>query len=226
MKVRHPHIARCLAITKPAPSKIVIVSDYYERGTLLDLILTHKRLKEFPLSVTLFRQLIEAINYLHTRGIAHRDVKLENILIDGNGDIKLIDFGFARHIERRERSRSFCGTQPYTSPQISKFRPYEPFAADYYACGVILYTMVVGKWPNMATSTVNIFPPDIPSRACRKLITSLLDDDETSRAGYDECVNSEWMGGNPLWMFANHAYFYEKVSSIDSDSTNFEMLEV
>ncbi|EFP13207.1 hypothetical protein CRE_08459 [Caenorhabditis remanei] len=83
MKVRHPHIARCLAITRPAPTKIVIISDYYERGTLLDLILEQKRLKENPLAVTLFRQIIEAINYLHTRGITHRDVKLENTKIVG-----------------------------------------------------------------------------------------------------------------------------------------------
>ncbi|UMM11508.1 hypothetical protein L5515_000759 [Caenorhabditis briggsae] len=226
MKVRHPHIARCLAITRPAPTKIVIISDYYERSTLLDLILTHKRLKENPLSVTLFRQLIEAINYLHKRGIAHRDVKLENIMIDGNGDIKLIDFGFARHIERRERSRSFCGTQPYTCPQITRFRPYEPFTADYYACGIVLFTMVVGKWPNLAMSSMNIFPDKLPSRSCRRLITSLLDENESCRAGYDECVNSEWMGGHPVWMFANHAYFYEEVSNRDEDPSNFEMSEI
>lgn len=227
IKVRHPHIARCLAITRPAPTKIVIISDYYERGTLLDLLIAEKRLKENPLAVTLFRQLIEAINYLHDRGIAHRDIKLENIMIDGNGDIKLIDFGFARHIERRERSRSFCGTQPYTSPQVKRFRPYEPFAADYYACGIVLFTMVVGKWPNMAISSMNIFPDKLPSRSCRKLITSLLDENEFSRAGYDECVNSEWMGGHPVWMFANHAYFYEEVSTraSDPDPFNFEMSE-
>ncbi|CAI2351657.1 unnamed protein product [Caenorhabditis sp. 36 PRJEB53466] len=242
MKVRHPHIARCLAITRPIASKIVIVSDFYDRGTLLDLILAQKRLKEHPLAVTLFRQLIEAINYLHKRGIAHRDIKLENVLIDGNGDVKLIDFGFARHIERRERSRSFCGTQPYTCPQITKFRSYEAFSADYYACGVVLYTMVVGKWPSKTPSDT-LFPEFVPSRPCRKLITSLLDEDECSRGGYDECVNSEWMGSHPAWVFANHAYFYEKVSSevypiasvsvlilqtalADQDPSNYEMSEI
>uniref|UniRef100_A0A8R1HXS6 Protein kinase domain-containing protein n=2 Tax=Caenorhabditis japonica TaxID=281687 RepID=A0A8R1HXS6_CAEJA len=226
MKVRHPHIARCLAITRPIASKIVIISDFYERGTLLDLVLREERIKEHPLAATLFRQIIEAVDYLHKRGIAHRDVKLENIMIDGNGDVKLIDFGFARHIERRERSRSFCGTQPYTSPQISKFRPYEAFSADYYACGVVLYTMVVGKWPKIQTST-ELFPEFAPTQACRRLISSLLDEDELNRAGYDECVNSEWMAAQPNWVFANYAYFYEKVPTrtSDQDLANCEMAE-
>ncbi|EFP09087.1 hypothetical protein CRE_15868 [Caenorhabditis remanei] len=120
--------------------------------------------KKNPLAVTLFRQIIEAINYLHTRGITHRDVKLENILIDGNGDVKLIDFGFSRHVERRERSRSFCGTQPYTCPQMKKFRPYVPFCADFYACGVVLFTMVVGKWPSKLEFFSQIF--EIFNQSC------------------------------------------------------------
>ncbi|CAB3408305.1 unnamed protein product [Caenorhabditis bovis] len=211
LKVRHPHLSRCLCIMQPVPSKIAIISDFYERGTLLDLILKEKRLKEHPLAITLFRQLIEGVHYLHERKIAHRDVKLENILVDGNGDIKLTDFGFARHIERRERSRSFCGTKPYISSQISRLRPYDAFAADYFACGVVLYTMVVGKWPYSIHSPVSLFPDDLPTVACRRLIMSLLEENELCRAGYDECVNSEWMGAHPHWVFANHAFFYEQV---------------
>ncbi|KHJ76107.1 hypothetical protein OESDEN_24274, partial [Oesophagostomum dentatum] len=108
-----------------------------------------------------------------------RDIKLENILIDSNGDAKLADFGFARFIARRERSRSFCGTRPYSSPQITLYKPYDSYAADWYALGVVLYTMLVGKWPkdnipNMPRATIS-FPDSIPSPACRRLIASLLE---------------------------------------------------
>ncbi|KAK6058471.1 hypothetical protein COOONC_03961 [Cooperia oncophora] len=60
-------------------------------------------LSEVPQGVRMFRQLMEAVHYLHERNIVHRDIKLENILIDANGDAKLADFGFARFIARRER---------------------------------------------------------------------------------------------------------------------------
>ncbi|KHJ98907.1 hypothetical protein OESDEN_01116 [Oesophagostomum dentatum] len=165
----------------------------------------------------MFRQLMEAVHYLHERNIVHRDIKLENILIDSNGDAKLADFGFARFIARRERSRSFCGTRPYSSPQITLYKPYDSYAADWYALGVVLYTMLVGKWPkdnipNMPRATIS-FPDSIPSPACRRLIASLLEPDEDIRAGYHDCVNSEWMGLQPDWIFADQNFVYQRIHS-------------
>lgn len=115
----------------------------------------------------MFRQLCEALQYLHERGVVHRDIKLENILLDHNGDLKLADFGFARFIHRLARSESFCGTRwgsflsfldgmilfrPYSAPELIKREPYSPYAVDWYAAGVVLYTMLVGKWPHVSLS--------------------------------------------------------------------------
>ncbi|EYC04808.1 hypothetical protein Y032_0086g2002 [Ancylostoma ceylanicum] len=119
IKVRHPHLSRCLAVLAPCSSKIVLISEFYQRGTLLELILREQRVKEAPQGVRMFRQLMEAVHYLHERNIVHRDIKLENILIDANGDAKLADFGFARFIARRERLSHPC-------PPMTVFAPFAP----------------------------------------------------------------------------------------------------
>ncbi|KAL6734250.1 hypothetical protein Aduo_004810 [Ancylostoma duodenale] len=217
IKVRHPHLSRCLAVLAPCSSKIVLISEFYQRGTLLELILREQRVKEAPQGVRMFRQLIEAVHYLHERNIVHRDIKLENILIDANGDAKLADFGFARFIARRERSLSFCGTRPYSAPQITLYKPYDSYAADWYALGVVLYTMLVGKWPkdnlpSVPRATIS-FPDSTPSPACRRLIASLLEPDEDIRAGYHDCVHSEWMALQPDWIFADQNFVYQRTHS-------------
>ncbi|RCN37846.1 kinase domain protein [Ancylostoma caninum] len=199
IKVRHPHLSRCLAVLAPCSSKIVLISEFYQRGTLLELILREQRVKEAPQGVRMFRQLMEAVHYLHERNIVHRDIKLENILIDANGDAKLADFGFARFIARRERSRSFCGTRPYSAPQITLYKPYDSYAADWYALGVVLYTMLVGKWPKV--NLLLIFFEKV----------GLLDED--IRAGYHDCVHSEWMALQPDWIFADQNFVYQRIHS-------------
>ncbi|PAV83883.1 hypothetical protein WR25_17967 [Diploscapter pachys] len=221
MKVNHPHLARSYRILYPSPTKIVILSEFYENDRLLEMVLKQEKIKENPAAIRMFRQLIEAVHYLHERRIAHRDIKLENILLDRNGDIKLCDFGFARFVDFRERSTTFCGTRPYISPEISRFSPYDPFAADFYACGIVLYTMVVGQWPDLKTPHQALsFPDAVPSPACRRLIASLLDDDETTRACYEDVVNNEWSSLAPNWVFADNHFVYTVISPTASGPEN------
>ncbi|CAJ0956688.1 unnamed protein product, partial [Mesorhabditis belari] len=208
-KVRHPHLLKCLLINSSSPSKIVIVSEYCARGTLLQMILTEGNIKETPTGARLFRQLIEAVQYLHARGVIHRDIKLENIFLDANGDLKLGDFGFSRQFEKGQRSTSFCGTRPYSAPQVVTYQPYDGYAADWYSVGIVLYTMIVGNWPKEPKLNVALnFPPDSPTHACRRLIARLLDDDENRRAGFEECLYSEWLAPQSNWMFADANFAY------------------
>lgn len=96
----------------------------------------------------LFRQLSEALHYLHDGlKVVHRDIKMENILISMNGNVKLADFGFARYADKATRSTSFCGTLLYSSPQLLNHVPYDGFAADWFAAGIVLFTMLMGKYP-------------------------------------------------------------------------------
>lgn len=110
-----------------------------------------------------FKQVAEGVEYLHGElGICHRDIKTDNVLLDGKEDAKLTDFGFARRIEESQGLvKTVCGTLPYYSPELvlaamhrgrahkgvpHKEMLYSGFAADDWAMGVMLYAMLTTKW--------------------------------------------------------------------------------
>lgn len=145
-----------------------------EHGSILDLIHKQKRIPEGR-ACSIFRQIIAGVEYCHSQGVAHRDIKCENILFDSNHTVKLIDFGFAKCVnsipkttgeeklealiaqkssqptkppkENSNLSDTYCGSYAYASPEILKGIPYNPFASDVWAMGCVLYTMVHGRLP-------------------------------------------------------------------------------
>ncbi len=104
-----------------------------------------------PLDVNLVRkwgsQLCEAVKYLHDRDMAHRDLKLENLLLDASGNIKLTDFGFVKGDVSRSLSATFCGSRSYAAPEILQGLPYDPKKADVWAVTSIIYIIATGRMP-------------------------------------------------------------------------------
>ena len=100
----------------------------------------------------IFRQIVSAIAYMHSINVVHRDLKLDNILVDDNNNdkIKIIDFGFATACRKDEKLNVQCGTTHYMCPDLVRKHPVYCQAADVWACGVILYILVVGKMPFFA----------------------------------------------------------------------------
>jgi serine kinase len=100
-----------------------------------------------------FTQTTEALKYFHkVLHMAHRDIKVDNIMLNSEQVVKLTDFGFAKKCwdddkDKPTLSKTFCGTEPYYSPQLISKQEYNPFAADMWAMGVVLFCMLNNKFP-------------------------------------------------------------------------------
>lgn len=118
-------------------------------GELFDHILAHRYLKERDAS-RLFAQLISGVSYLHAKGVVHRDLKLENLLLDRNRNVIITDFGFANRFrdERVDLMATSCGSPCYAAPElVVQDGKYVGTAVDVWSCGVILYAMLAGYLP-------------------------------------------------------------------------------
>lgn len=110
-----------------------------------------------------FVQLLEGVAYLHAAGVAHRDLKLENVLLTGSAVVKLIDFGlshvYARlpdgQIDTSKPLRDLCGSKSYAAPEVLGKRGYQGFTADMWSLGVCLFAMLSGFFPLDEASTVD-----------------------------------------------------------------------
>lgn len=122
-------------------------------------------------------EILSALNYLHSKQIVFRDLKLENILLDAQGHVKITDFGLCKEgIGNGKRARTFCGTPEYLAPEILDEEDYGK-SVDWWALGIVMYELMVGRPPfgpanNMEKLFYNILhqtifiPPFLSSEAC------------------------------------------------------------
>lgn len=182
---------------------------YAPNGDLLEFLLKYKAMPEQQCK-TWFRQMTAGLQYLHSKNIAHRDLKCENILLSRRFNAKIADFGFSRwcvdESGRRILSETYCGSAAYTSPEIVCGVPYNPKLADVWSLGVILYIMLNGRMPFNDESVMALlrnqifknwaFQPkirDTLSESVKNLIRGILEPDITQRLNLDRVISHEWL---------------------------------
>ncbi|KAF9269851.1 Pkinase-domain-containing protein [Marasmius fiardii PR-910] len=144
-QLHHPHITQMYEVIATEKS-IWIVTELCSGGELFDYLAEKGRLTEDEARF-LFGQLCLAVAHLHEKGIVHRDLKLENVLLDERCRVKLGDFGFTREYERGALMETFCGTTGYAAPEMLQCERYLGPEVDIWSLGVILYCLLTGMLP-------------------------------------------------------------------------------
>ncbi|KAI3635827.1 hypothetical protein MIR68_006465 [Amoeboaphelidium protococcarum] len=209
-QLKHPNIAQLYEVVM-TETKIYMVTEYASQGEIFDYV-TNKG----PLAVTnddgspgeakvLFHQLVSALKYCHDMKFVHRDLKLENIMLDHHFNIKLIDFGFTREVDTKNKLLdTYCGSVAYSAPEILLGQKYSGTLADCWSLGVILYTLVCGYLPfddendNKVQAKIMSLEYDLPSALdaiTKDLITRILQLDPSKRVSIDMMLQHEWFDG-------------------------------
>jgi calcium-dependent protein kinase len=146
----HPHVTRLLDVYE-TDSKMSLVMECAEGGELFNRVAKLKCFNEKS-AADATRQMLLAVHYLHSHGMVHRDLKLENFVYDmqGGNTLKMIDFGFSKHVNRRGRMNTSCGTLAYVAPEVLN-RCYTS-QCDLWSLGVIVFILLSGKMPFKGSS--------------------------------------------------------------------------
>lgn len=221
-RVNHDNICKVFEIVQVA-DRIYIVMQFCSRGTIADLLQRNSGPFHEPVARFLFGPTVAAVAYLHQNDIAHRDVKIENILLDQNYNPKLTDFSYSCRVRSAEssckelRSReggrpkiklneTFCGTLPYLSPEMIKKKAYDAKKTDSWSLGICLYVLLNDRLPfpfsDIRTMVRRQLTRDYEFRhhievgeGTRELVAQMLEPDPAKRLMANDAGRHTWFNG-------------------------------
>ncbi|KAJ8266666.1 hypothetical protein GJAV_G00133230 [Gymnothorax javanicus] len=208
--IRHPNITQLLDVLETENS-YYLVMELCPGGNLMNRIYEKKRLEERE-AQKYVRQLVMAVEHLHRAGVVHRDLKIENLLLDENDNIKLIDFGLSNCAGILGYSDPFstqCGSPAYAAPELLSRKKYGP-KVDVWSIGVNMYAMLTGTLPftvepfslralhqKMVDKEMNPLPSHLSTDAVC-LVKKLLEPDPIKRPNIHQVMSDPWLNlGNP-----------------------------
>jgi calcium-dependent protein kinase len=206
-KLVHPNIMQIFEFYEDKKN-FYIITELCEGGELFDQIVDKGSFTENE-AAWVMKQLMSAINYIHTNNIVHRDLKPENVLLDTkkNNIIKIIDWGTARFFEKNKKMNKVSGTPYYIAPEVL-FEKYDE-KCDIWSCGVIMYILLCGYPPfngetdneilNKIKTGKYVFPEeewDNISDEAKDLISKMLEFNPSTRYSAGDCLNHKWLTDN------------------------------
>ncbi|KAL0875858.1 hypothetical protein Bca101_025563 [Brassica carinata] len=205
--INHPNVVRLYEVLA-SKTKIYIVLEFATGGDLYGKIsklrqLPDGRLKEDE-ARRYFQQLINAVDYCHSRGVYHRDLKPENLLLDAQGNLKVSDFGLSalsRQAGGDGLLHTTCGTPNYVAPEVLNDQGYDGATADLWSCGVILFLLLAGHLPFEDYNIMMLYKkiigaeyscPAWLSPGAKNLIVRILDPNPMTRIKIPEILEDAW----------------------------------
>ncbi|KEH23261.1 putative protein kinase CAMK-CAMKL-CHK1 family [Medicago truncatula] len=228
-RLHHPNIIDLFEVLA-SKSKIYFVVEFAEAGELFEEVAKKEKLTEDH-ARRYFRQLISAVKHCHSRGVFHRDLKLDNLLLDENDNLKVTDFGLSavkNQIRPDGLLHTVCGTPSYVAPEILAKKGYEGAKADVWSCGVVLFTVTAGYLPfndyNVTVLYRKIYRgqfrfPKWMSCDLKNLLSRMLDTNPKTRISVDEILEDPW--------FSSGGYKLDRVlvkSQMEESRTGFKSL--
>uniref|UniRef100_A0A915CUX8 Aurora kinase n=1 Tax=Ditylenchus dipsaci TaxID=166011 RepID=A0A915CUX8_9BILA len=197
--LKHPNVIQIYEVFENK-DKIILVMEYASGGELYDYVSKFGSLPESE-ARRIFRQITSAVLYCHKHKVAHRDLKLENILLDASNNAKIADFGLSNYFNEKNLLNTFCGSPLYASPEIINGTPYKGPEVDCWSLGILLYTLVYGSMPfdgrdfNRMVRQIKrgaYYEPDTPSTASM-LVRNMLRVNPDRRADIDDIASHWWL---------------------------------
>ncbi|KAK7882564.1 hypothetical protein WMY93_028738 [Mugilogobius chulae] len=196
----HPHIIKLYQVME-TKNMLYLVTEYAKNGEIFDYLAKHGRLSE-PDARRKFWQILSAVEYCHNRNIVHRDLKAENLLLDGHMNIKIADFGFGNFFQPGEPLTTWCGSPPYAAPEVFEGQQYEGPQLDIWSMGVVLYVLVCGALPfdgpTLPVLRQRVLEgrfriPYFMTEDCEHLIRRMLVLDPSKRLSVAQIKEHKWM---------------------------------
>ncbi|KAG7534706.1 Protein kinase domain [Arabidopsis thaliana x Arabidopsis arenosa] len=198
---RHPNVVELYEVMA-TKTRIYFVMEYCKGGELFNKVAKGKLRDDVAWKY--FYQLINAVDFCHSREVYHRDIKPENLLLDDNENLKVSDFGLSALADCKRQDgllHTTCGTPAYVAPEVINRKGYDGTKADIWSCGVVLFVLLAGYLPFHDSNLMEMYrkigkadfkAPSWFAPEVRRLLCKMLDPNPETRITIAKIRESSW----------------------------------